>query len=83
MGEHEEEAESEEKRLDCLERCLENMEPDSRKIIIQYYQGEQRVKIENRRALAERLGITVNALSIRACRLRDKLESCVSKCLAR
>jgi hypothetical protein len=38
------------------------------------------VKIENRRSLAQTLGITVNALSIRACRIRDKLESCVKKC---
>ena len=77
----EEEAVSKEQRMNCLERCMQGMGEESREIIIQYYQGDGRAKIENRRALAQTLGITVNALSIRACRLRDKLEACVSKCL--
>jgi DNA-directed RNA polymerase specialized sigma24 family protein len=70
-----------EQRLDCLEHCLNNFDPEDRELIFQYYQGEQRIKIENRRALAARLGLTPNALSIRACRIRDKLEGCVRHCL--
>jgi DNA-directed RNA polymerase specialized sigma24 family protein len=77
-----EEREREEARLNCLEQCLGNLDADNRELLLQYYQGEQRAKIENRRLLAERLGITANALSIRACRIRDRLESCVSKCLS-
>ena len=77
------EAEIEERRLDCLEHCLQMLAPGSREIIIRYYRGEQRTKIENRRALAEALGVTVNALSVRACRIRDRLEDCVKKCLSR
>jgi DNA-directed RNA polymerase specialized sigma24 family protein len=77
-----EEKEAKEKMLDCLEHCTEKLEPQNREIIIGYYFGTERVKIENRRALAIRLGISVNALSIRACRIRDKLEACVEKCVA-
>ena len=73
-------AESRENRLNCLERCLNNLDPANRELIVQYYRGEQRVKIDNRRALAARLGITTNALGIRACRVREKLEACVNKC---
>jgi DNA-directed RNA polymerase specialized sigma24 family protein len=69
-----------EKRLDCLERCMEKLDPDNRDLIFQYYLGEQRAKIENRRALAARIKLTVNALSIRACRIRARLEECVGKC---
>jgi RNA polymerase sigma factor (sigma-70 family) len=72
-----------EARLNCLEQCLGSLDADNRELLLEYYQGEQRVKIENRRRLAERLGITANALSIRACRIRERLESCVSKCLSR
>src|SRR5215813_1290742 len=72
-----------EKRLVCLERCMQKLEPDHRELIISYYDGEQRAKIDNRRALAARLGITMNALGIRAFRLRDRLEACVSGCLKR
>jgi DNA-directed RNA polymerase specialized sigma24 family protein len=69
-----------EKMLNCLDRCTAKLEPVSRQIITKYYLGQERVKIENRRALAESLGITQNALSIRACRIRDRLEGCVRHC---
>ena len=70
-----------EKRLVCLEKCAGKLEAANREIIFSYYYGKERVKIENRRALAEKLQISVNALSIRACRIRDKLEGCVSSCV--
>jgi DNA-directed RNA polymerase specialized sigma24 family protein len=69
-----------EKMLSCLERCLGKLDARSRGIIIRYYAGKERAKIESRRALAEELGISMNALSIRACRIRDKLEACVREC---
>ncbi len=78
----EDEAINREKLMSCLDRCTEKLDPQSRDLIIRYYQGERRLKIENRRALAAKLGITLNALSIRACRIRDKLEACVQNCTA-
>lgn len=74
------EKEEKEKMLVCLENCTNKLEAENREIILGYYTGEERVKIENRRAIAARLEISVNALSIRACRIRDKLETCVKKC---
>ena len=71
-----------EQRLHCLEQCLSKLESANREIIARYYIGKARVKIEHRRALAEDLGITMNALSIRACRIRDKLETCVRECVS-
>ena len=80
-SEADDEKEMKEKMLDCLEQCAGNLRPQQREMIFRYYMGKERVKIENRRALAEELGITVNALSIRACRIRDKLEACVKQCV--
>lgn len=71
-----------ERRLECLERCMETLDSDERSLIVSYYQGEQRSKIENRKAIALKLGVTINALSIRACRIRTKLENCMRKCLS-
>jgi DNA-directed RNA polymerase specialized sigma24 family protein len=71
------EAETKEKMLNCLERCSGQLDPQNRAIIARYYVGKERLKVENRRALAEKLNITMNALAIRACRIRDKLEVCV------
>jgi DNA-directed RNA polymerase specialized sigma24 family protein len=70
-----------EQRLTCLEQCLSKLESLSREIITRYYVGKARVKIDHRRTLAEELGITMNALSVRACRIRDKLEVCVRQCV--
>ncbi len=81
VSECNDERETKEKMLDCLEQCTAKLEPDNRGIIISYYFGDERLKIENRRKLARGLGISANALSIRACRIRDKLEFCVRKCV--
>lgn len=69
------------KLLSCLERCLETLDSTQREIIARYYSGQEREKINNRRELAQHLGISPDALTIRACRIRDKLEACVSRCL--
>ena len=74
--------ETQEKHLACLECCLRKLKPDQRALILEYHCGDQRVKIEHRRKLAVSLGLTMNALSIRACRIRDTLEQCVRKCCA-
>jgi DNA-directed RNA polymerase specialized sigma24 family protein len=69
-----------EKILDCLERCLKKLSPIDNELILEYYQGERQEKIQWRRRLGARLGLSANALSIRACRIRDKLEECVRAC---
>jgi DNA-directed RNA polymerase specialized sigma24 family protein len=69
-----------EQRLDCLDRCLELLEPEQRKLIVEYYRDTGRQKIERRRALADRLGISMNALAIRASRIRDTLLTYMAEC---
>jgi DNA-directed RNA polymerase specialized sigma24 family protein len=67
--------------LDCLDRCLAELPPRDRELILAYYVGEPHVKAEQRRRLGARLGLTPNALTIRASRIRVRLEACVSACL--
>jgi len=66
-----------EERLERLECCLRSLRPDQRELIIEYYREARRERIERRRELAKRLGITMNALSIRVCRIRDALMTCL------
>jgi len=66
----------------CLEKCLKRLGKGERELILEYYRGQQRTKIEHRSDLAARLGLSKNALSIRACRIRNKLEACVRACVA-
>jgi RNA polymerase sigma factor (sigma-70 family) len=69
-----------EKNLQCLEKCLLELPDENRQLIIGYYQGDKRHKIENRQRLGEKLGIPNNALRSRAVRLREKLEDCILGC---
>jgi DNA-directed RNA polymerase specialized sigma24 family protein len=70
-----------EHNLDCLEHCIQTLDTDSQLLILDYYQSEKRAKIECRRQLAEKLGIGVQALRMRATRIRASLQSCVSECV--
>jgi DNA-directed RNA polymerase specialized sigma24 family protein len=74
-------AAAKEKLFNCLERCLDRLLAHDRELILDYYRGERRAKIERRSELASRFGLTMNALSIRACRIRNKLEICVRSCV--
>src|SRR5262245_38242693 len=67
-------------RLACLDRCLQRLQADQRELAIEYYRDHRRERIERRRDLAKRLGITMNALGIRACRVREMLRTCVEAC---
>ena len=66
-----------EELLAGIESCLKKFSAEDRDLILEYHHGEGRTKINDRRRIAERLGISPNALSIRVCRLREKLEQCV------
>lgn len=75
--------EVENSRFICLQTCLDGLPLENRELILHYYQGEGQSKIENRRLLAERWSMPLNALRIRALRLREKLEACVTSCVER
>ena len=79
-AEPDEEATTTEQRLACLDRCLQELRADQRELVIEYYRDSKREKIERRQALARSLGITMNALAIRASRIRASLEACVTAC---
>ena len=63
-----------EARLDCLDHSLQELSAEQRTLIVEYYRDGGRDRIAHRRGLARRLGITMNALGIRACRIRAALE---------
>jgi DNA-directed RNA polymerase specialized sigma24 family protein len=66
-------------RQECLNHCLRRLPAENRELIIEYYRKEGRQKIDHRVAMAERLGIPLNALRGRAQRIRDKLERCIRR----
>lgn len=66
----------------CLEQCLAHLPYNLREMILEYYSHEKRAKIECRKQLAVRLGITIGALQVKVSRVRSSLSSCVRKCVS-
>jgi DNA-directed RNA polymerase specialized sigma24 family protein len=69
-------------RAKCLDHCLAELAPDSRDLILEYYLGEGRTRIDRRKRMARALGVSESALRNRAQRVRDQLEGCVTGCLS-
>jgi DNA-directed RNA polymerase specialized sigma24 family protein len=72
-----------ERLLECLNRCLQKLSPESFHLITRYHQGEETLDKARRKELAHSLGIPLNALRIRAYRIRVAIEECVKNCLDR
>ena len=68
---------------DCLERCLGGLSDADREVITEYYRYKKTEKIDCRKRLAARLGISLNTLRVKMHRQRMNLEACVEKCRAR
>lgn len=67
----------------CLEHCIESLSAENRYLLLKYYGAEGRSKVDQRKQLAEELGIAPNALRIRAYRIRLGLQECVEECIER
>jgi DNA-directed RNA polymerase specialized sigma24 family protein len=70
-----------ERLLECLNQCLQKLPPESLHLITRYHQIEESSNKARRKELAQSLGIPINALRIRAYRIRSAIEECVEKCL--
>ena len=72
-----------EARHRCLDHCLARLPPADRELILDFYREDRgQGRIAHRKSLAARLGITVNALRIKAHRLRhQRLAPCLADCL--
>lgn len=70
-----------EQQYQCLETCMEHLSEENRQLVLEYYREEKRTKIDQRKAIADRLGIAPNGLRMRMYRIRTSLQGCVDGCL--
>ena len=73
--------ETKERMHDCLESCLQKLEAGNRALVLDYYQENKQAKIDFRKDLAKRWGLTTNALRIKMHKLRVSLHKCLEVCL--
>jgi RNA polymerase sigma factor (sigma-70 family) len=77
------EEESPNLREECLNRCLQQLSPQKRQLILDYYAKDKQAKIDHRTKMTQGLGISIEALRVRVYRIRAKLERCIERCLDR
>jgi DNA-directed RNA polymerase specialized sigma24 family protein len=69
----------EDHRLSAVRQCLQALSPESRQLLISYYGTEKQDKVGERRGLAQKMGISSHALTMKVLRLRGKIEECVDR----
>jgi DNA-directed RNA polymerase specialized sigma24 family protein len=74
------ETETDDARINCLEKCLEELSDDNRRLLVAYYDTDERTMIPTRKRLADSMNVSLNVLRIRICRLKEKLENCTRNC---
>lgn len=62
-----------------LDECLDRLSAPDRELILSYYSGDGPSRIAMRRKLAAKHGVSLNALAIRASRLRERLRICFGR----
>jgi RNA polymerase sigma factor (sigma-70 family) len=70
-------------REECLDSCLQDLDPEKKELILSYYTRDKQAKIDYRSEMARKLGISVETLRVRVYRLRGTIETCIERCLDR
>jgi RNA polymerase sigma factor (sigma-70 family) len=74
--------EESDRMIECLQECLTRVRRDKRELLMAYYAKEKQAKINQRAAMARRLGISIETLRVQMYRIRADLEKCIARCLA-
>ena len=75
------EEETAEAREECLRTCLRELTVEKRELVMAYYAKQKRAKIDQRVEIAQRLGVSIETLRVRMCRIRSELGECIAHCL--
>jgi DNA-directed RNA polymerase specialized sigma24 family protein len=65
--------------LQAMEACLARLPEHKRELLRTYYEWTGKRKIDHHRQIADRLGLTINALRHRLMRARRELDTCVHR----
>lgn len=77
----EEESLSEAQKRTCLEKCLQQLPEGDRDLVVRFRVVDEGKKLDNRKQLAQSLGISQKEFRLRVYRIRHALKDCISSCL--
>lgn len=67
--------------IECLERCLAELPPETRALLLEYFSEAKLAKIKLHQRISESLKTTQTALRMRVMRSKQKLKLCVQECM--
>jgi DNA-directed RNA polymerase specialized sigma24 family protein len=67
----------------CLEQCLGRFPDADREMLLKYYSEEKLAKVDLRKRMADEINVSINTLRLRVLRMKEKLQPCVERCVAR
>lgn len=67
---------------ECLDKCLDELSPESRDLILDYFSEKKTAKIQLHRQISASLKTTQTALRMRIMRIKQKLKNCVHDCMS-
>lgn len=70
---------TQEEEFQSLDSCLQKLRAGDRQLVFDYYGKEKASKISERKAIAESLGISLNALRVRLFGIRSMLRRCMER----
>ena len=67
---------------ECLDKCLAELSPETRDLVLDYFSEAKLAKIQLHRRISESLETSQTALRMRVMRIKRKLKICVHHCMA-
>lgn len=67
---------------ECLDRCLEELSPENRTLLLDYFSEAKTEKIQMHQRISQSLKMTQTALRMRVMRAKQKLKICVEQCMS-
>lgn len=66
---------------ECLDKCLQQLSPESRTLLLDYFSEDKTAKIDLHQRISQSLKMTQTALRMRVMRAKRKLKTCVEQCM--
>lgn len=66
---------------ECLDKCLDELPPEKKETVLEYFSEKNSAKILSRQQLAQRLKTTQTALRTQIMRTKHDLKTCVQECM--
>lgn len=67
---------------ECLDKCLDELPPENKELVLEYFSEKKLAKIQLHRQISENLKTSQTALRMRVMRIKQKLKTCVQDCMS-